>query len=143
MRAFYNLSKVYILLEEFEEAKELLRQAKQVCSKPEMIEEISANVKLIGGLLKARAGGKDEGGGSHRPMEVMGGLLCKFRGSVEEKKPMLKLALSYYERAFARAENEMTRDVLPALNNSIAETLKDLEFYDQALMAFEKQLVSS
>ena len=50
--------------------------------------------------------------------------------------------MGYYERALSRASNEGNTEVLPSLNNSVAETYKDLEEYDSALYFFEKQLVN-
>ena len=40
--------------------------------------------------------------------------------------------------AYSRADNEGTMEALPALNNSIALTYKDMGDFDNALVFFER-----
>ena len=143
-RVFYNIAKVRLFIEEFEEGMELMLSARKVDSSSDISLLILHNHKMVSVVLKAHARvverSEKEQSGTHEPMETVGDSLCKFKGSQGERRQVPRLAVGYYERALSKASNKGNTDVLSSLNNSVAETYKDLEEYDSALYFFEKQL---
>jgi len=141
--ALFTKSKVLLLKEEWEDARECLIRARGYKVETDISAMVINNLKMLIVLLKlkeeimAKMEGKMM---SHSTYEQIGDALTKFQGNAGEVTKVLGLALKYYKMAYSRADNEGTMEALPALNNSIALTYKDMGDFDNALVFFERQL---
>jgi len=141
--ALFSKSKVLLLKEEWEDARDCLIRARGYKIETDISAMVMNNLKMLIVLVKlkeeimAKMKGKVM---SHATYEQIGDALTKFQGNAGEIVKVLGLALKYYKMAYSRADNEGTMEALPALNNSIALTYKDMGDFDNALVFFERQL---
>jgi len=141
--ALFSKSKVLLLKEEWEDARDCLIRARGYKIETDISAMVMNNLKMLIVLVKlkeeimAKMKGKVM---SHSTYEQIGDALTKFQGNAGEIVKVLGLALKYYKMAYSRADNEGTMEALPALNNSIALTYKDMGDFDNALVFFERQL---
>merc|ERR1719186_402294 len=101
------------------------------------------NLKMMVVVVRCREqimAGVGEGIMSHTAYEEIGDALSKFAGNKAESAKVLEMAVKYYKLAYSRADNEGSMASLPALNNSIAVTYKEVGDYDNALVFYQKQL---
>ena len=131
-------------MKQFEDAKTCLREAwtfsKVDPSIKKLVEQHLKMMKIVCDSVTEITKSDSECFQSHLPFEKVADALVKFRGNRIEKKRVFKIALEYYEKAFARANAEGSLECLADLNNSIAKTYEDLEDFDNALSFYQKQL---
>ena len=138
----FTKSKVLLLKEEWEDARDCLFRARGYSVETDISSMVTNNLKMLIVLvkLKEEIGKVGDKVMSHSSYEQIGDALTKFQGNAGEVTKVLGLALKYYKMAYSRADNEGTMEALPALNNSIALTYKDMGDFDNALAFFERQL---
>jgi len=141
--ALFTKSKVLLLREDWEDARDCLVRARGYKIETDISAMVDNNLKMLIVVLKlkedimARVG---DGVMTHRNFEKIGDALTKFLGNPSEVVKVLEVAVKYYKLAYSRANNEGTMETLPDLNNSIALTYKDMGYFDNALIFFEKQV---
>ena len=144
--AFIIQFKVNLISNNFYDAKQSLTKAKCLQRKDEVTDKyITRHLKMMLKVCKCeteimQSNSESLLGNSHKPYEDIADALVCFEGSTEEKKRVSKIVLDYYEKAFARADNEGNSQLLPDLNNSIAKTYEDMQDYESALVYFKRQL---
>ena len=141
--ALYTKSKVQLLKEEWEDARDSLIRARGYGVESIVSPAVNNNLKMLVMVLRFSEqimAGLGEGIMSHTAYEGIADALSKFSGTPGEMVKVLGLAVKYYKLAYNRADNEGSMASLPALNKSIAETYKDMGDYDGALVFFQKQL---
>ena len=139
-RAQVTKSKVFLLQEQFEEAFSILLSAYKQKVVSELNSMVENNVKMLAVVVKARDKMQTDPGRGHTYLEEIADALCNY-SEAPEKKKVLELAVKYYKKAMERAKNEGVVEILPALNNSIAQTYMDCGDYANADAFFKKQLV--
>lgn len=140
--ALFTKSKVLLLKEEWEDARDCLIRARGYGIKSDISKMVDNNLKMLVVVVNGREqimAGVGEGIMSHTPYEGIADALCKYEGN-EEKVKVVELALKYYQLAYNRADSEGNMASLPALNTSIAITYKEIGDFDNALGYFKKQL---
>ena len=64
----------------------------------------------------------DVGVTSHCHFEDIADALYKYESSSEERNKVLEVSIEYYKKAYQRASEEGSTEILSSLNNSIATT---------------------
>ena len=94
-------------MKQFEDAKTCLREAwtfsKVDPSIKKLVEHHLKMMKIVCDSVTEITKSDSESFQSHLPFEKVADALVKFRGNRIEKKRVFKIALEYYEKAFARA----------------------------------------
>ena len=139
-----TLSRVFILQEQWEDAKETLFKARRLAKENPFVNH---NLKMVVVILRCKEelGREETTARQFQGYEGIADALSKFLGTLKEKQIVLRLAVKYYKLAFSSLMNNSSKEKsdrkkLTELNNSIAKSFEDMQEYNSAEEFYRQQL---